>query len=247
MRVLLLFAIAMLMTSAAVVAHEPLDEARAIEKLELLGAEVTRDDQLPERPVIEIDFQRSPRVNDKYLYLLRSFPNLTTLNLNFTHITDDGLKELRSLQRLTTLKLSNSRITDAGLKELRGLANLTTLDLSNNPITDFGLAELQGLKNLRVLYLNDTGIGDPGLKEHGNLEHLRMLDISRTRVTDIGLLQLQDLTNLKTIYLYGEKSHADRRFRTQDNSAEFANLSIELQAVVAPLSRGAAGRPHEAA
>ena len=155
MRVLLC-AIAMLTACPALVAHEPLDEARAIEKLELLGANVTRDDQLPERPVIEIDFQRSPRVNDKYLYLLRSFPNLTAINLNFTHVTDDGLREVRDLHGLTTLGLSNSRVTDAGLSELRGLARLTTLDLSNTPITDFGLRQLQGLKNLKTLYLNDT-------------------------------------------------------------------------------------------
>jgi hypothetical protein len=45
------------LTVNVVVAEDHADESKSIAKIELLGGEVTRDDTLPGRPVIGIDFQ----------------------------------------------------------------------------------------------------------------------------------------------------------------------------------------------
>ena len=91
LRMLLPLCIAVLMVSVAV-AEKKLDEAKAIEEIKLLGGTVKRNDTLPNRPVIGIDFRGSTKLGDKYLYLLKVFTSLTTLDLSDIQITDAGLK-----------------------------------------------------------------------------------------------------------------------------------------------------------
>ncbi len=99
------------------------DEVSALKAVEYLGGEVTRDDKLPGKPVIEV-------------------------NLAFGHVTDTDLKELKDLKQLTSLALYNSQVTDGGLKELKDIKQLTTLYLNNTRVTDAGLKELKDLKQL---------------------------------------------------------------------------------------------------
>ena len=67
--------------ASSVIADDTLDDAAAIKKIELLGGQVTRDETLPGNPVVEIDFRESKRLRDGHLHLLRTFTNLTSLNL----------------------------------------------------------------------------------------------------------------------------------------------------------------------
>ena len=68
---------------------------------------------------------------------------VVSLNLNFTKITDEGLKELPKLKQLTYLRLFSTQITDSSLKELAKLKQLTSLNLNNTKVTKAGVAELQ--------------------------------------------------------------------------------------------------------
>lgn len=54
-----------------VTADDLLDEAKAIQKIELLGGNVTGDEALPEHRVVGIDFQRNDRISDGYLRLVK--------------------------------------------------------------------------------------------------------------------------------------------------------------------------------
>ena len=45
--------------------------------------------------------------------------NLSTLNLDFTEVTDAGLKELTALKSLTELGVRDTKVSDAGAKELQ--------------------------------------------------------------------------------------------------------------------------------
>ena len=92
------------------IADDNIVESTAIQKVELLGGKVARDETSPHRQVTAISFaQGSPsdnnKFNDKYLHLLSSIPHLTSLDLANSPITDDGLKEITGLKNLTTLKL----------------------------------------------------------------------------------------------------------------------------------------------
>ena len=68
---------------------------------------------------------------------------VTELDLSFTKITAEGLKEVAKLQNLTKLSLLRTKITDAGLKEVAKLKKLTSLDLSHSQVTYAGMVELQ--------------------------------------------------------------------------------------------------------
>src|SRR5262249_8869610 len=96
--------------------------------------------------VTALDLQWTPR-SDAALKSLR------TLSLNFSRVTDAGLKELAPLQSLQGLDLGLTRVTDPGLKELAALKSLQSLGLKDTRVTDAGLKELAALKSLRTLEL----------------------------------------------------------------------------------------------
>ena len=123
-------------------AAEPLDEAAAAEKIELLGGRITRDEALPDHPMIGVDFSERRKIRNQFLGLLGSLSHLTTLDLSETNITDGGLAEIEGLTALTTLVLDGSRISDEGLRAVGKLTNLRMLSLHGTEITDAGLQSL---------------------------------------------------------------------------------------------------------
>ncbi len=60
--------------------------------------------------------------------------------------------ELAPLKKLTNLELVYTQVTDEGLKELANLKNLTHLNLIGTKTTDAGVTELKkALPNCRIL------------------------------------------------------------------------------------------------
>lgn len=123
---------------------------------------------------------------------LRALPNLEQLNLERTHVNDDGIAHLRSLHRLQSLNLAATSITSAGFAHLRELRHLRRLDISDiyEGINDDGLRHLRPLAQLEHLSLASTGITDAGLIHLGALPRLQTLDLSGTRITGAGLRNL---------------------------------------------------------
>lgn len=77
------------------------------------------------------------------LTILIPFTNLTSLNLYYNNIDDDGAKTLSPLTNLTSLNLWNNEIGVAGAKTLSALTNLTFLNLENNNISDPTIENIQ--------------------------------------------------------------------------------------------------------
>ena len=99
--------------------QEPADqEEKAVNAILQLGGRVTRDENLPGRPVVKVDLGL-PRITDAGLKDLKELKGLRELWLDSTKITDAGLKELKELKELERLELSSTKVTDAGLKELK--------------------------------------------------------------------------------------------------------------------------------
>ena len=72
------------------------DEASAVKAVENLGGKVTRDDKLPGKPVIGVNFNANPGVvTDASLKELKHLKQLTSLNLTRTKVTDDGVADLQ--------------------------------------------------------------------------------------------------------------------------------------------------------
>ena len=68
------------MVVGVVFADDNLDESKAIEKIELLGGKVMRDETLPSRPVIVVDFRASKKFSNGDFQLFMAFPKDNNLN-----------------------------------------------------------------------------------------------------------------------------------------------------------------------
>ena len=102
---------------------------------------------------------------DSELGVLKKLPNVVSLNLGGTDVTDKGLTHLASLTSLTRLHLEKARVSDSGLAHLKNLRGLTYLNLYGTNVSDEGLRHLEGFKNLRKLYLWQTKATPAGVKK----------------------------------------------------------------------------------
>jgi hypothetical protein len=201
--------------------------------LRKLGAELHRDEEHPDQPVVWVTLRgSSPRVEvpmtEEVLQALEKLPCCTCL---FTGIPQGGLAELVRLPQLRELYLVGPEDGPAdepldglgtlsqlehldlaglggmahGLKEVARLRQLKMLDLSGTDVRDAALEDLAGLEQLEQLDLEDTRLGDAGLLHLARLARLRSLHLADTRVTDRGALELVKLDQLVELDLSGTR------------------------------------------
>ena len=181
----------------------------------LLGIDLTR-------PVYQLD----ENFTYKDLKSLRVFPDLVSLDLSTTAISDAGLEALTNLSKLRVLRLADTEVTGQGLGILTELSELEVLDVSdtkitpeavihirqsallktlslahNNSITDLSLAQLRGLTQLESLKLTLNPISDAGLEHLEGFTRLKVLDVAHTQITDDGLQHLHALKQLRSLNL----------------------------------------------
>jgi Leucine-rich repeat (LRR) protein len=133
---------------------------------------------------------------------IAKFKNLTRLSLFYCNITNRGLRHLANLTQLEALNLDSREIGDDGLWHLRHLEKLKSLDIFSGRVTDSGCAHIAKIKSLDSLELCGGGVGDLGCTLLATLENLTSLNLSQNeRITNRGAAALAILTNLKTLNL----------------------------------------------
>lgn len=142
--------------------------------------------------VVEV-FASGAKFGDSEATYLQELPELTTLRLQWTRVTDSGLDHLKGLTNLTLLDLRGARVTDAGVENLKGLTQLECLHLDSPQVTDLGLEHLKGLTNLTLLDLRGTHITDAGVESLKKLTGLEDLYLCGTEVTSEGLKNLRQV------------------------------------------------------
>lgn len=115
------------------------------------GILIGLDEQRPGRPVVLIDFAGHPEFQDEWLQHLRPFPELTTVRLAGTAISDAGLVEISKLPKLAELTLKDTPITDDGLTKLAACSQLKSLDVRSTQVSPAGIAQLR--KKLPTLFV----------------------------------------------------------------------------------------------
>lgn len=155
-------------------------------------------------------------LTDESLKIIARIPSLESLNLNNVSgdMTSQGISSMvESLPNLTTLGLSDSRITNEGLKPVGSLKNLDQLVLAGTDIGDQGLVHLKNLKNMETMNLRGTKVTDEGLIHLTALPKLKHLTLSATEITGAGAVEyLKKLTNLESLSVPREnfeKEHYD--------------------------------------
>lgn len=168
----------------ALAAELPPTRAEALALVERLGGKVEFDPGSA-GAVSMLDLSRTP-VTDAQLGLLALFPEIQSVDVRLTAITDEGVARLRPLRGLRTLNLFRTAVTDAGLAHLAGLSSLETLLIGGTRVTDEGMGALLPLRGLVKVSLFDTQVGDTGALRLASLPRLRVLLLDRSRVTESG-------------------------------------------------------------
>lgn len=100
-------------------------------------------------------------LNDEVFSKLTTvIPNMVSMDLSSTSITDNSVKLLASAKGLRMIRLSETKISDAALDTLAGLKNLESINLYGTRVSDAGVEKLKSLTNLKRLYLWQTDVSE---------------------------------------------------------------------------------------
>lgn len=135
-------------------------------------------------------------------------PQLATLSLRYSRITDDGLKALSKFIALNYLDLGKSAgITGTGLRQLKDL-QIQSLNLNSVPIKAEEYIHLAGFPQLQALDVINSGLTDSGLKNIvAAVPRLQQLQIQiNSPLTDAGIKHLEKHPTLEHLNLGGLES-----------------------------------------
>jgi hypothetical protein len=148
-------------------------------------------------------FYSRSKMNDVALEWCRNLPYLRRVNVDFSEVTDAGLKHLAGNIRLASLEVAGTRVGDGGLEHLTHLRNLRRLDLSATKVSDAGLKHLRGIVGLQELSLAETDVGDQGIMQLRGMSELRSLTLDGTRISDATLKTIAELPQLEELRVQG--------------------------------------------
>jgi hypothetical protein len=148
-------------------------------------------------------------ITDVGMAHIARFTQLTRLSLFYCNITNNGLKHVAKLEFLEALNLDSREISNEGLVYLKELRNLKHLDIFSARVTDTGCGHLAMIHSLESLELCGGGVGDMGCSFLASLENLRSLNLSQNeRISNRGAVALAVLTNLRALNLSNTRVNA---------------------------------------
>ncbi|XZE52924.1 protein kinase domain-containing protein [Planctomycetaceae bacterium SH139] len=141
----------------------------------------------------EVDL-RNPQLTDVGMEAIARLP-LQYLKIPKAQISDVGLKRLQNMTSLTSLDVNGTNVTEDGLMQvLPKLKNLRTVSLDDLPVTDRTMDVVAKLPLSGTLSLKNTMITDAGLSRFRDMK-VSSLDLSGTEVSDEGMRYLQNVFN----------------------------------------------------
>jgi Leucine-rich repeat (LRR) protein len=151
-----------------------------------------------------------PKPDDKCMLHIAHLTGLKDLSLEWTNISDKGLKFIKDFRSLEYLGLPRW-ITDMGLTYVAELQSLKGLYFKENKVTNAGLLHLAKLTQLEELelgggYRDNTGkiyksrINDASLVHLAKLPNLSYLSLW-SDFTDTGLVHLKNVPSLRILNL----------------------------------------------
>jgi hypothetical protein len=192
---------------------------QSYDKLPVTGIGLSR---LSRETLAELSLSSSP-ISDQALVEIATFPQITTLVLEVTQITDEGIKHLAQLKKLEKLNVRNTDVTPAGLIPLKGQM-LTLLGYGRTlQETAGGAAEVSVLfpklealalprdcnptpadcaalsnawPKLKRLSFNSRKVDDTGCAAVAAMSSLEEIDFMYCPITDVGVASLAQMKKL---------------------------------------------------
>lgn len=149
-----------------------------------------------------------------------SLSHLTGLNVAFTEMSDEGVKQLAKMQTLNALNLDSCPVGDVAARWIAKLKKLTSLTLADTDVGNEGVENLaRGAKELVHLDLGHTLVDDEGVAYLKTFKFLKSLSLDSRLVTDTGVVAaICDLRDLETLDLFAANV-------TDVTTAAFRNLN----------------------
>ena len=178
---------------------------RGLEHLEILDCDPKKDADLALEHIGKLRGLRKlglgGSISDTGLLALRPLAALQHLGLSATAVQGHTFQDLPNLGSLKILELEDTHVDDEGLGKLVGSKNLEELYLAGSKVTDGGLAGLKRFPSLKMLSLCRTKVSGAGLKHLADLRQLTRLDLSETGVTDTDVSAIGAIKSLRTLLL----------------------------------------------
>lgn len=119
---------------------------------------------------------------------LNNHPEILSLNLTLSKITQVGINMLAQLKNITSLNISHNGLE--GTINWEGLINLTSLNVDYNYLKDEGAKALVTLTNLKSLSVRMNFISDNGIKALACLPNLTTINVGDNVFKNIGAMAL---------------------------------------------------------
>jgi len=170
--------------------------------IEGLGGQVTRTQ---DGKIVGVGL-RGTWVNDADMLSLSAMPDLESLDLSHTRITDEGMLRLKDAPKIRDLNLFYAEwITDQGMTAIRNWKHLKRLNVRGTRISDGTLEIVSGMTGLESLDVAHTSITDNGLDYLITLVNLKELSLGRGRLTNASLQVLKMLPTITYLDLSGAR------------------------------------------
>ena len=129
-------------------------------------------------------------VTDAGVFSLKKLRRLRNLNIDDSQIGDHSVATIADLPDLTSLSLHGSNITDEGLRHLATMKRLESLSIGGGPatFTARGLAPLATLQGLNSLDLQSASVSRDGVSELCRLKGLARIHLEHAEIPDIDRL-----------------------------------------------------------
>lgn len=189
---------------------EALPRMDKLKQLSLIGCVMSAQSlavlkKCPQLERLELSFVP---VEDGIQYL-SDVPQLYSLKIENTDLSDLGIMHLKVVSQVRSLTLKSTRITDDGLKVLQNLSELTSITLSATKVRGPGLSNLTKLPKLRRLSFEGRGTTDAWLLAIEPLRGIEWMQLSDTAITGAGLAPLRNWSNVNDIWLKGNRVDDD--------------------------------------
>jgi hypothetical protein len=140
-------------------------------------------------------------ITDQGVKFLLQFSKLRSINLSLTGITTSAVTQLLPIYYLTKLSLAYTGIEDEACEVLAQMTNLTHLDLSYTSLSGKGIEKLSVLRQLSTLKLAHCDICDTEIGQIANFKEITYLDLSYNPISNDGLRSLSAMKQLAYVNL----------------------------------------------
>lgn len=130
---------------------------------------------------------------------INDFRELRSLTVTNTSIDDEFVVRCSLvLPQLRTLTMSYTLVTDRSLSEVSRIESLQSLSLQATRVNGSGLAYFNGHPSLHTIDLRETLFDDPAVEHLHHIPHLKTVRLGATRVTEKRIASLRrDIPHLR--------------------------------------------------